>query len=61
MQNRDSCTFAAIGRGVDVPRAYTNTYMRRQIVMFVLQNVQFFFPLKLSIMGNYGHARLSSE
>ena len=61
VQNRDSCTFAAIRRGVDVPRAYTNTYMRRQIVMFVLQNVQFFFPLKLSIMGNYGHARLSSE
>ena len=30
--------------------------------MFVLENVQFFFPLLiLSIMGNYGHVRLSSE
>ena len=30
--------------------------------MFVLQNVQFFFPhIKLSIMQNYGHARLASE
>ena len=30
--------------------------------MFALQNAQFFFPLlKLSIMGNYGHGRLSSE
>ena len=30
--------------------------------MFVLQNVQFFCPfLRLSIKGNYGHARLSSE
>ena len=31
-------------------------------MIFVLQNVQFFFPLlKLSIMGNYGHAKLSSK
>ena len=30
--------------------------------MFILQNVQFFFPLlRLSIMGSYGHVRLSSE
>ena len=30
--------------------------------MFVLQNVQVLFHLlKLSIMGNSGHARLSSE
>ena len=52
----------AMRRGVDVPREYTNTHLRRQIVMFILHNVQFFFPLhKLSIMGNYEHARLSSE
>ena len=54
--------FAAISRGVDAPREYTNTHLRRQIVMFLLQNGQFFFPLlKLFIMGNYGCIRLSSE
>ena len=45
-----------------MPREYTNTHLRMQIVMFVIDNVQFFFPLlKLSIMGNNGHTRLSSE
>ena len=40
----------------------TDTHLISQNVMFVLQNVQLFFPLlKLSIMGNYGHAALSSE
>ena len=62
VQNRGSCMFAEIRRGVGVPREYTNTHQRRQIVMFVLLIVKFFFPLlKLSIMGNYQHVRLSSE
>ena len=45
VQNKGLCMFTAIRRGVDVPREYTNTHMGRQIVMFVLQNVQFFFHL----------------
>ena len=62
VKNRVSCVFAAIRRWVDVPREYTNTHLRRHIVMYVLQNVQFFFPLlRFPIMGNYGHTRLSSE
>ena len=48
--------FAAIRRGVDVPREDTDTHLRSRIVRFVLQIVQFFFPLlKLCIMGNYEH------
>ena len=36
--------------------------MPRQLVMFVLKNVELFFPLlKLSIVHNYGHVRLSAE
>ena len=59
VQNRGICMFATIRRGVDVPREYKNTHLRGQMVMFIFQNVQFFFPLlKLSIKGNYGHARL---
>ena len=38
VQNRGSYIFAAIRRGMDVPREYTNTQLRRQIVMFTLQN-----------------------
>ena len=39
VQNRGYCIFAAIRRVVDVPREYTNTHPRRQILMFVLKNV----------------------
>ena len=41
---------------------YTNTHLRRKLVMFVLKDVEFFLPLlKLSITGNYVHVRLSAE
>ena len=41
-------------------REFTNTYLRRMVVSFICQNLDFPYPvLRLSIAGYYGHLRLS--
>ena len=60
VQTRGSCLFTAIRRCLDCPKEYTNCHLRRQIVMFVVSNVEFLYPLlQLHITGNYGHLRLT--
>ena len=62
VQNRALCMYAAIRRGIDVPREYTNTPLRHQLVIYVLKNIDFSYPvLQLSIMVSYGHIRISQE
>ena len=45
VQNRGSCMYAAIRRGIDVPTEYTNTHLGCQLVMFVLKNIDLFYPV----------------
>ena len=49
---------ASVRRCATIPYEYTNSHLRRQIVMFVYNLVE--YPiLHVHIKGNYGHARLS--
>ena len=62
VNDKGSCMFAALRRGMDVPYEYTNTHMRRQVIMLILKHIEFFYPVfKPSIYGIYGHKRMSEE
>lgn len=62
VQGRGACLYASIRRGLDVPKEYTNTHLRRQLVMTILNHMDFFFEmLKNSILGQYGHDRMPEE
>ena len=62
VQMRGACLFASLRRGIDCPLEYSNTHLRRQIVVTVTENPEFFWPmLALHIKGNYGHLRLSKS
>ena len=57
-----NCTFSSIRRTIDVPLEYQNIHLRRQIVMVLANNCNFFMPLlKNSIMATYGHPRMNEE
>lgn len=59
VQNKGSCLFAAIRRGLDVPMEYSNTHLRRQMVMTIIKHPEFFFDMiKNSLLGQYGHERI---
>ena len=61
VQRRGACMFAAFRRNIDCPKEYTNTHLRRQFVMGVLDDLEFFeIILRGHIAGNYGHVRLSA-
>ena len=52
--------FASLRRCIDSPLEYSNTHLRRQIVVTVAENPEFFFPvLSQHTKGNYGHIRKS--
>ena len=62
VNNRGDCLFASIRRCIDTPAEYTNTHLRRQMVMCLIEHKDFFWPLlKEHLRGNYGHVRLSKE
>ena len=62
VNNRGDCLFASVGRCIDSPAEYTNTHLRRQIVMCLIEHKDFFWPLlKEHLRGNCGHVRLSKE
>ena len=51
--------FASLRRCIDCPLEYSNTHLRRQIVVTVAENLEFFWPvLSQHIKGNYGHLRI---
>ena len=59
-QQKGTCMFHAFRKSIICPREFTNTYLRRMVVSFICQNLDFLHPmLRLSIAGNYGHLRLS--
>ena len=62
VQARGACLFASIRRNCTVPFEYTNTHLRRQIAMFMINMVEYLFPLlQVHIKGNYGHIRLTKR
>ena len=62
VQARRACQFASIRRNCTAPFEYTNTHLRRQIAMFMINMAEYLFPLlKVHIKGNYGHLRLTKK
>ena len=60
VQARGACMMASVRRCAAIPYEYTNSHLRRQIVMFVCNLVEYLHPmLHVHIKGNYGHARLT--
>ena len=59
VQMRGACMFASLRRYIDCPLEFSNTHLRRQIVVTVTENPEFFWPvLAQHIKGNYGHLRI---
>ena len=59
-QEKGACLFHAFRKSIICSREFTNTHLRRMVVSFICQNLDFLYPmLRLSIAGNYGHLRLS--
>ena len=62
VQRRGACQFAAFHRGIDCPMEYTNTHLRRQLVMEMIQYKEFFLPhLTDAISGGYGGKLSAAE
>ena len=62
VQARGACMLASVRRCATIPYEYTNSHLRRQIVMFACNLVECLFPmLHVHIKGNYGHARLTKS
>ena len=60
VQMRGACMFASLRRCIDSPLEYSNTHLKKQIVVTVAENPNFFFPvLSQHIKGNNGHIRIS--
>ena len=61
-QQKGACLLHAFRRSIVCPREFTNTHLRRMVVSFICQHLDFLYPmLRQSIAGNYGHIRLSRE
>ena len=45
VQSRGACLFASIRRDCTAPFEYTNTHLRRQNAMFIINMAEYFFPL----------------
>ena len=62
VQARGACLFASIRRNCTASFEYTNTHLRRQIAMFMINMMEYLFPLlQVHIKGNYGHLRLTKK
>ena len=61
-QQRGSCLFHSMRKGIACPREFSNSHLRRMIICFIVDNFQLLWPmLHFAIKGNYGHLRLSPE
>ena len=60
-QLKGSCLFSSFRKSLVCPFEFTNTHLRRMLIMFLCEQLDFLYPmLRLSISGNYGHIRVSS-
>ena len=57
-----SCLFSSMRWATDMPLEYVIPLFRRDIVMFLVENADFFYPmLEVTIRGTYGGKRLTRE
>ena len=57
-----ACLYSSLMWGVDFPEEYVLELLKRQIIVFLAENAEFFLPiLEPSIQGQYGCRRLSKE
>ena len=62
VQRRGACQYTSFWWGIDCPMEFTNTHLRRQLVMELIKHKEFFFPiLHEHIAMNYGALRLSAQ
>ena len=62
VQCRGACQYASFCWSIDCPMEYTNTHLRRQLVMEIIRHKEFFLPiLEDRITMNYGAIHLSAE
>ena len=55
-QLKGSCLFSSFRKSIICPFEFTNTHLRRMLVMFICEHLDSLYPmLRLSISGNYGH------
>ena len=60
-QLKGSCMFDSFRRSIVCPLEFTNTHLRRMIVIFICEQLDFLYPmLRLAISGNYGHLRVDA-
>ena len=56
------CMYHAIRRSLLLPQEYSSSHLRRQLVMFCIDNWQVFMPMvKPYLRYNYGHARWTAK
>ena len=57
-----ACLFSSIRRIFDAPKEYTSMHLRRQLVVTLCNNKDFFYPIMVeSIKGTYGFPRMPEE
>ena len=61
VQRRGACQFAAFCRGLDCPMEYTNSHLRRQLVMEMIRHKEFFLPHLTGAIGSGYGGKLSAE
>ena len=44
-QMQGSCMFHALRKGMECPREFTNTQLRRMIILFIMENFEMLWPL----------------
>ena len=60
-QLKGSCLFNSFRKSIVCPLEFTNTHLRRMIVIFMCEQLDFLYPmLRLAISGNYGHLRVNA-
>ena len=60
-QLKGSCLFSSFRKSIICPFEFTNTHLRRMLVMFICEQLDSLYPmLRLSISGNYGHIRVNA-
>ena len=61
-QMRGSCMFHTLRKGMECPREFTNTHLRRMIILFIIENFEMLWPLlHVSVLNNFGYIRMSEE
>ena len=59
---RGGCLFHTIRKSIKCPREFTNTHLRRMLVLFMIENFEVLWPLlHVCILNNFGYHRLSAE